>query len=62
MPIRFIEMVENIETIDPLHINITRDEVQDANLLFQKTFGFYGGYSQLSANAKDQVGESLILE
>ena len=25
-------------------------------------FAFYGGYAQLSANAKDQIGESYMLQ
>ena len=47
------KMIEDFERIDPLHIDIKRSQVEEANLLFQKTFDFYGGYAQLSANAKD---------
>ena len=29
--------------------------------MFNQVFEFYGGYAQLSANAKDQIGESIII-
>ena len=62
LPMRFIAMIEDSALIDPLNIDIKPRQVEEANVLFGKTFEFYGGYAQLSANAKDQVGESLVLE
>lgn len=55
-------MIENFERIDPAHIDIRQDQAEEANVLLDKTFEFYGGYAQLSANCKDQVIESKVLQ
>ena len=39
--------------VDIEHLNIREEEIQDANLLFNQVFDFYGGYAQMSADAKD---------
>ena len=57
-PIRFIPLVEDYQSENN---TVTQDEVSQANILFSQCFSFYGGFAQISANAKDQIGESLIL-
>ena len=61
MAIRFIDVSEGFEYADPGDIDITPQQVKDANQMFNQVFEFYGGYAQLSANAKDQIGESMII-
>ena len=51
--IRFIDLAEGFEYSDFDQIDITREEVSKANMLFGQVFEFYGGYAQISANAKD---------
>ena len=36
--------------------------MNESNMLFNQVFTFYGGFAQLSANAKDQAGEALVLK
>ena len=61
MAIRFIDVSEGFEYADPSDIDISPQQVKDANQMFNQVFEFYGGYAQLSANAKDQIGESMII-
>ena len=61
MAIRFIDVSEGFEYADPGEIDISPQQVKDANQMFNQVFEFYGGYAQLSANAKDQIGESMII-
>lgn len=59
--IRFIDLAEGFQYSDPSDIDISPDEVAEANILYNQCFEFYGGYAQISANAKDQIGESAII-
>jgi hypothetical protein len=61
MAIRFIDVAEGFEYAELDQIDISREDVKMANQMFNQVFEFYGGYAQLSANAKDQIGESLII-
>lgn len=54
-------MAEGFEYAELDQIDISREDVKMANQMFNQVFEFYGGYAQLSANAKDQIGESLII-
>ena len=51
--IRFIDLLPGFKMVDIEHLNIREEEIQDANLLFNQVFDFYGGYAQMSADAKD---------
>lgn len=53
LPIRFIEMVEDFNYAEPSQINLSEQDISNANVLLNQVFDFYGGYAQLSANAKD---------
>jgi hypothetical protein len=46
-------MMPEMEYIPLDSLNLTDDEIREASAIFNKTFSFYGGYAQLSANAKD---------
>ena len=63
LPIKFIDMLPEmgLEYIPLEDIHLDQQEVHQASSLFNKTFSFYGGYAQLSANVKDELGESKIL-
>ena len=58
---QFLKVKECLRSIANEIGALSSEEVSQANSLFNKTFSFYGGYAQLSANAKDQIGESKIL-
>lgn len=62
LPVRFIEMVEEFSRQEDVPITVTEQEMTQANMLFNQVFAFYGGYCQLSTNAKDQVGEAVVLK
>jgi len=51
--IRFIDLLPGFKMVDMEHLNIREEEIQEANLLFNQVFDFYGGYAQMSADAKD---------
>ena len=64
-PIKYITMIEDFElNLNPFPDNIELDEREtiEANNLFNKVWDFYGGYVQMSAEAKDQECESRVLK
>lgn len=54
-------MCEDQEFLTSANAEVSKEEVDEANTLFKQPFAFYGGYAQLSANAKDQIIESKII-
>ena len=54
-------MIEDFELAPSEEINLPEAAINDANVMFNRVFEFYGGYGQLTANAKDQIFESMIL-
>lgn len=53
LPIRFIDMCEDMEFTNSPESDVASKAIEEANILFKQPFAFYGGYAQLSANAKD---------
>ena len=51
--IRFIDLLPGFKMVDMEHLNIREEDIQEANLLFNQVFDFYGGYAQMAADAKD---------
>ena len=46
-------MVEDFNYVEPSQINLSQQDISNSNVLLNQVFDFYGGYAQLSANAKD---------
>ena len=61
LPIRFIDVTEDLDLEDPSNVHLSEQQVTDANMLLNQAFSFYGGYASLSANAKEQICESQVL-
>lgn len=53
LPIRFIDVTEDLDLEDPSNIHLSDQEITDGNMLLNQAFSFYGGYASLSANAKE---------
>ena len=62
LPMRFIDIVEDFDFVSSEKMGIKKEQLDEANILMRAPFAFYGGYAQLSANAKDQMGESYMLQ
>lgn len=56
---RYTTMVENLDWCPPNLLTVSEQEVDEANMLFTSAFSFYGGYAQMTANAKDEACEAM---
>lgn len=61
--IKYIELISDIDFRQPIELPpLTLEQVTSMNSLLNQVFYFYGGYTQLSMNAKDEVGEAIIVK